>query len=91
MVDFGFDAVIAGYGNPTSLQFVTGPNGEDLLVTSQQDGTLTVWNVTSTGVGAEKDFSATKVFETEIVKTILNHNDDGTVNNSETDRQITGF
>ena len=91
MVDFGFDPVIAGYSSPTSLQFVEGPNGEDLLVTSQQDGTLTVWNVTSTGSGADKNFSATKVFETDIVKTILNHDDDGQINLGVTDRQITGF
>ena len=91
MVDFGFDAVIAGYGNPTSLEFVKGANGEDLLVTSQQDGTLTVWNVTSTGSGEDKDFSATQVFETDIVKTILNHDDDGSLNLGETDRQVTGF
>lgn len=91
MVDFGFDAVIAGYSNPTSLQFVEGPNGEDLLITSQQDGTLTVWNVTSTGSGETKDFSAEKVFETDIVKTINNHNDDGALNTGVTNRQITGF
>ncbi|MEM7619923.1 MAG: malectin domain-containing carbohydrate-binding protein [Pseudomonadota bacterium] len=89
--EFGFDPVISGYGNPTSLQFVTGPNGEDLLITSQQDGTLTIWNVTSTGTGSDKDFSASQVFETQIIKTINNHDDDGTLNTSVNNRQVTGL
>ena len=91
MPDFGYDPVISGYGNPTSLQFVKGPNGEDILISSQQDGTITLWNVTSTGTGTDKDFSATVLFQTDIINTIKNHNDDGTEATDVTNRQVTGL
>ncbi|MEL7447133.1 MAG: hypothetical protein AAGK02_15205, partial [Pseudomonadota bacterium] len=91
MEEFGFDAVIAGYTSPTSLQFVKTATGDDLLITSQQDGTITVWLITSTGVGEDKDFSAEEVYSTEIVNTILNHNDDGSLATGITNRQVTGL
>ena len=92
--EFGFDAVVSGYGNPTSIQFVETADGQDLMITSQQNGVLSIWLVESTGVGENKDFFVvgnSPIYQTSIVNDIPNHNDDGTLNAGLNNRQVTGL
>ena len=90
MPDFGLDILRTGYNKPTSIQFVTGEDGTVYLITSQQDGTLTVSTVTFTDTEDGRTYDETIVFETEIINTILNHNDDGSLSGTQ-GRQVTGF
>ncbi|MEM9375255.1 MAG: malectin domain-containing carbohydrate-binding protein, partial [Pseudomonadota bacterium] len=90
MPDFGLDILRTGYNKPTSLQFVTADDGTVYLITSQQDGTLTVSSVTFTDTADGRTYDETIVFETEIINTILNHNDDGSPSGTN-GRQVTGF
>ena len=70
--------------NPTSLQF--GPDGR--LYVSQQDGTISAYTVTRQG---SNNYVVTNVETILLVKNMLNHNDDGTVNASLGKRQVTGL
>ena len=70
--------------NPTSLQF--GPDGR--LYVSQQDGTIYAYSIQKI---APNDY---QVIDTEtilLIKGIANHDDNGTLNRIETDRQVTGL
>ena len=71
-------------GAPTTLQF--GP--DDRLYVGQQDGTIKVYGVVRT---AENDYDVTTTETILDVKLIPNHNDDGTLNAGETNRQLTGL
>ena len=70
--------------NPTSLQF--GPDGR--LYVSQQDGTIFAYTVTRQG---SNNYVVTNVETILLVKNMLNHNDDGTVNAGLGKRQVTGI
>ncbi|MEP2464119.1 MAG: hypothetical protein ABJI42_08710, partial [Henriciella sp.] len=90
MPDFGLDILRNGYSDPTSLQFLTDDAGTVYLITTQQNGNIAVSIVTSSGEGVDKTYDETTVFETGIINTILNHNDDGSASGT-TGRQVTGF
>lgn len=80
-----FQAAIDGSGllsNPTSLQF--GPDGR--LYVSEQTGTINAFDVAL----QNGQYVATGAEEINLVKTIQNHNDDGSVN-GQGERQVTGF
>ena len=70
--------------NPTSLDF--GPDGR--LYVSQQNGQIKAFTVVREG---KDDYRAVSTEIINIINTIQNHDDDGTPNNSETTRQITGI
>ena len=75
--------------NPTSLQF--GPDGR--LYVAEQNGSINALTIAL----QDGEYVATAHEELllpggdGIVKSIQNHNDDGTDNNSETNRQVTGL
>ena len=69
---------------PTSLQF--GPDGR--LYVSQQDGTIYAYDVVK---NKSNDYSVVATETILLVKNIPNHDDDGTLNLSETERQVTGL
>ena len=69
--------------NPTSLQF--GPDGR--LYVSEQNGMVNAFTV-ALDSGA---YVATSAEEIDLVKQIQNHNDDGSDNDVETNRQVTGL
>jgi hypothetical protein len=68
----------------TSLQF--GPDGR--LYAAQQNGLINVYTVARTGPNS---YSVTATEKITAVQTIPNHNDDGAVNTSVTNRQVTGI
>ena len=70
--------------NPTSLQF--GPDGR--LYVSQQDGTIFVYTISRQG---SNNYVVTNVETILLVKNMLNHNDDGTINAGLGKRQVTGI
>src|SRR5690606_36702270 len=70
--------------NPTSLDF--GPDNR--LYVSQQDGTIHAYTIVRNGSG-NYQVVATEVIN--IIRTIPNHNDDGSLNPGDTRRQITGI
>ena len=70
--------------NPTSLQF--GPDGR--LYVSQQDGTIFAYTISRQ---ASNNYVVTNVETILLVKSMLNHNDDGTLNASLGKRQVTGI
>ena len=70
--------------NPTSLQF--GPDGR--LYVSEQKGTIYACTITRNG---DNDYSVTNKETINLVKSIQNHNDNGSVYNGATERQITGL
>ncbi len=70
--------------NPTSLQF--GPDGR--LYVSQQDGTIFAYTIQK---NAPNDYQVTNTETIQLVRQIPNHDDDGTLNPAETDRQVTGL
>lgn len=70
--------------NPTSLQF--GP--DDRLYISQQDGTIYAFTIQRNGPA---DYTVTAIEEIDLVKKMQNHNDDGSLNNDKTKRQVTGI
>ncbi|MGB7249896.1 MAG: malectin domain-containing carbohydrate-binding protein [Phormidesmis sp.] len=91
MVDISFNLVgqfkgaVGGpniLNNPTSLEF--GPDGR--LYVSEQNGTINAFTITL----QEGEYIATAVEEINLVKTIQNHNDDGSIND-DNKRQITGL
>ncbi len=83
-VGFLVDDVIAGISSPTSLNF--GPDGR--LYVSQQNGTITVYEITRNSAG---DYTVTSSETINLVKEgTLNHDDDG-AENTTTTRQVTGL
>ncbi len=74
--------------NPTSLDF--GPNGK--LYVSQQDGTLYEYTVSRDNADAgQGTYSVADTKVISVIKTgVPNHNDDGSINTSNT-RQVTGL
>lgn len=74
----------AQINNPTSLQF--GP--DDRLYVSQQDGTIFAYTIQRNGPA---DYEVIDTETINIVKQIPNHDDDGTLNDDKTQRQITGL
>ncbi|WP_373868005.1 PQQ-dependent sugar dehydrogenase, partial [Reyranella soli] len=83
-VSFASQAVISGLSNPTTLQF--GPDGK--LYVAQQDGLIRIYNVTQPAAG---QWAATETQTLDIIKSIPNHNDDGSLNTSIGERQVTGL
>ncbi|MFZ5779478.1 MAG: PQQ-dependent sugar dehydrogenase, partial [Pseudomonadota bacterium] len=83
-VSFTSQAVLSGLSNPTTLQF--GPDGR--LYVAQQDGLITIYDVTQPEPG---QWSAVEVETLDIIRAIPNHDDDGALNASITDRQVTGL
>ncbi len=69
--------------NPTTLDF--GPDGR--LYVTEQYGNVYAYTITRSPAG---DYSATAIEHITIIKAIQNHNDDGTLNNTQK-RQITGI
>src|SRR5215212_2099962 len=70
--------------NPTSLQF--GPDGR--LYVAQQDGTIKAYTIQRSGANA---YSVTNTETIDLIKSIPNRNDDGSLNPSVTGRQVTGM
>ena len=83
-VAFTTQNVITGISNPTSLQF--GPDGR--LYVSQQDGSIKVYNITEPTSGT---WVASLADTIDLIKSIPNHNDDGSLNTTVTNRQVTGI
>src|SRR5262249_34420661 len=81
---FSSQEVISGIANPTSLQF--GPDGR--LYVSQQNGVIQVYTITQPTPGV---WVATPSETINLIHDIPNHNDDGSLNTSVTDRQVTGI
>jgi Ca2+-binding RTX toxin-like protein len=69
---------------PTTLQF--GPDGR--LYVGQQNGLIKAYTVQRDGAN---DYKVTASESIDLVKKIPNHNDDGTLNTTETNRQVTGI
>src|SRR5215208_520021 len=70
--------------NPTSLQF--GPDGR--LYVAQQNGTIKAYTVQRTGANA---YSVTNTETINLIASMPNRNDDGSLNSSVTGRQVTGI
>jgi len=70
--------------NPTSLQY--GPDGR--LYVAQQNGLIYAYTIQRNG---PNDYSITATETISDVRNIQNHNDDGTINNDVTDREVTGL
>jgi hypothetical protein len=87
-VSFATQTVIVdntdGLSNPTSLQF--GADGR--LYIAQQDGLIRIYDVTQAVSGK---WSAVQAQTLSLIKSIPNHDDDGSLNASITDRQVTGI
>ena len=84
-ISFG-KSVLAGETstNPTSLQF--GPDGR--LYVAQQDGTIKAYTIKR---NAANDYAVTATETIAIVKSMPNHNDDGSPNTALGKRQVTGI
>ena len=70
--------------NPTSLDF--GP--DDRLYVAQQNGTIFAYTIQRNG---PTDYVAIATEQIDEVKDIVNHDDDGSVNAGQTNRQVTGL
>src|SRR5918994_4428910 len=70
--------------NPTSLQF--GPDGR--LYVAQQNGTIKAYTVQRNGANA---YSVTNTETIDLIKSMPNRNDNGSLNPSITGRQVTGI
>ncbi|TCJ12682.1 choice-of-anchor D domain-containing protein [Flaviaesturariibacter flavus] len=70
--------------NPTSIQF--GPDKR--LYISEQAGFIRIYTIKRNG---PNDYSVTSFETITLVRQIPNHNDDGTLNTTVTERQITGI
>src|SRR5829696_4137430 len=70
--------------NSTSLQF--GPDGR--LYVAQQNGTIKAYTIQRTGANA---YSVTNTETIDLIKSMPNRNDDGSLNPSVTGRQVTGI
>ncbi len=84
-ISFG-KSVLSGTSltNPTTLQF--GPDGR--LYVGQQDGLLSIFSIARNGVN---NYSVILTETITDVQSIVNHDDDGTVNGSVNTRQVTGL
>jgi len=84
-VGFGKSALAGetSYG-PTSLQW--GP--DDRLYVAQFNGIITAYSVARTGANS---YAVTQPEKIDSIKSISNHDDDGKLNSSVTDRLITGM
>ncbi len=71
-------------GNPTSLEF--GPDGR--LYVSQQNGLIYAYEVERNG---PNDYDVVGTEQIDEVKQITNHDDDGSVNTGQNNRQVTGL
>src|SRR5918992_4424048 len=67
--------------NPTSLQF--GPDGR--LYVAQQDGTIKAYTIQRTGANA---YSVTNTETINLIKSMPNRNDNGSLNSSVNGRQV---
>ena len=83
-VSFASQAVVSGLSNPTTLQF--GPDGR--LYVAQQDGLIRIYDVTQPTPG---QWAAVEAQTVSLIKSIPNHNDDGSLNTLVTERQVTGI
>ena len=81
-VSFASQAVVSGLSNPTTLQF--GPDGR--LYVAQQDGLIKIYDVTQPSA---RPMVGGRGETLSLIKGIPNHNDDGSLNTSITDRQVT--
>src|SRR5215213_9595348 len=70
--------------NPTSLQF--GPDGR--LYVAQQNGTIKAYTIQRTGANA---YSVTNTETINLIASMPNRNDNGSLNSSVTGRQVTGI
>jgi len=75
---------VSGIVNATSMAF--GPDGR--LYVAQQDGLIRIYDVTQPVPG---QWSAVEAQTISLIKDIPNHNDDGSLNTSLTERQVTGI
>lgn len=84
-ISFG-KSTLAGQSSiqPTSLQF--GPDGR--LYVAQKNGTIKAYTIKRNG---PNDYAVTATETISLVKNIANHNDDGSLNTSEANRQVTGI
>ena len=69
---------------PTKLQF--GPDGR--LYVAQQNGLIRIFDIVKDG---PNDYRVASSQQLTVIKNIPNHNDDGTLNTTETNRLVTGF
>ena len=69
---------------PTSLQF--GPDGK--LYVAERDGYINQYTVQRTG---KNTYTATQSNKIDLIQKIINHDDDGSVNNSVNGRLLTGL
>src|SRR5215208_4203370 len=69
---------------PTSLKF--GP--DERLYVAQQNGLIKIYTVKRSGAN---NYAVTSTQTITNIKSIPNHNDNGTLNTSVTDRQLTGI
>src|SRR6185503_2358043 len=79
-------SILAGAAptKPTALQF--GPDGK--LYVAQQDGLLKIYTVVRDGAN---DYRVTNTQTITSIQSIPNHNDNGSVNTSVTQRLVTGI
>ncbi|MDP5172881.1 MAG: thrombospondin type 3 repeat-containing protein, partial [Bacteroidia bacterium] len=83
-ISFLSDELVTGLSSPTTLQ--VGPDGR--LYVGQQNGTINIYTVVRSSPG---NYSITDTEELLLVKNIINHNDNGTDNLGQGNRQVTGL
>jgi Malectin domain/Bacterial Ig-like domain/Kelch motif/Abnormal spindle-like microcephaly-assoc'd, ASPM-SPD-2-Hydin len=84
-VGFGKSALAgASSTSPTSLEF--GPDGR--LYVAQQNGLIKAYTISRQSANS---YAVTATETISAIQSIVNHNDDGTVNTSITTRQVTGL
>ena len=81
---FGLQGV--SLNNPTSLEI--GPDGR--LYVSQQNGIIYAYEVTRTNT-TTPTYQVVSTEQINLVHNIVNHNDDGTTNTTQDQRQVTGL
>ena len=88
-ISFGSDGLAGeSLNNPTSLDF--GPDGR--LYVTQQNGMIYAYTIARDGAAAGSgSYSVTDTEAIDLVKNIPNHNDDGSLNTGQTNRQVTGI
>ncbi|MDJ0923879.1 MAG: choice-of-anchor D domain-containing protein, partial [Acidimicrobiia bacterium] len=88
-VSFGSDGLAGeSLSNPTSLDF--GPDGR--LYVTQQNGMVYAYTISRDGAPAGSgSYTVTDTEPIDLIKNIPNHNDDGSLNTSQTNRQVTGI